>query len=223
MTSDTQRIVLGSRSPRRLELLRLIVPQRRIDVVPPESAEEPDFSDARDWPAVERRLAEIARLKCDDVLRQLDRDDFAAVITADTVIVASDDDGRPVVLGQPPDGDGWQRVVRDWFTRYLLGKDHYAASAVCVHIPGVSENPWDVDGRRRESLVKTRVRFDAAAERWLDWYLGTGEPLGKAGGYGIQGAGGLFVSEIEGSLNNVVGLPIRETLEMLEELGIVDR
>jgi len=213
MTSDPQRIVLGSRSPRRLELLRLIVPQRRIDVVPPESAEEPDFSDARDWPAVERRLAEIARLKCDDVLRQLDRDDFAAVITADTVIVASDDDGRPVVLGQPPDDDGWEWVVRKWFTRYLLGRDHVAASVVCIA----------ADGRRRECTVKTRVRFDAAAERWLDWYLGTGEPRGKAGGYGIQGAGGLFVSEIEGSLSNVVGLPIRETLEMLEELGIVDR
>jgi nucleoside triphosphate pyrophosphatase len=214
MTNDNQRIILGSRSPRRLELLRLIVPEQRIDVVPPESAEEPDFSGVHDWPAIECRLSEVATVKCNDVLRHVDPDGFAAVIAADTVIVASDDDGRLVVLGQPPDGEGWESVVREWFERYLLGKDHVAASGLCVAT---------ADGRRRECIVKTRVRFDASAQCWLDWYLRTGEPRGKAGGYGIQGAGGLFVSEIDGSLSNVVGLPLRELLGILEELGIVDR
>jgi nucleoside triphosphate pyrophosphatase len=229
MANDKQRIILGSRSPRRLELLRLIVPAEWITVVPPASADEPDFADARDWPAIERRLADIARLKCDDVRRQVEGSGFAAMITADTVIVATDADGNPVVLGQPPESvaeaasfctdagsvghvDDWHGVVAEWFEQYLLGKDHVAASAVCVE---------DADGRRQECVVKTRVRFDASAKRWLDWYLGSGEPRGKAGGYAIQGAGGIFVSEIEGSLSNVVGLPVKEVLEMLEEIGIV--
>jgi nucleoside triphosphate pyrophosphatase len=231
MVNDKQRIILGSRSPRRLELLRLIVPPERIAVVPPASADEPDFEDARDWPAIERRLVEIARLKCDDVRRQVGGDGFAAIVTADTVIVATDADGHPIVLGQPPENvveaasfrtdagsvghvDDWERVVAEWFEDYLLGKDHVAASAVCVE---------SANRQQRECVVKTRVRFDASAKRWLDWYLGTGEPRGKAGGYAIQGAGGIFVSEVEGSLSNVVGLPVREVLEMLEELGIVDR
>jgi septum formation protein len=225
MTSGQQRIILGSRSPRRLELLRLIVPPDSIAVVPPACTDEPDFSDTRDWPAIEGRLAEIARRKCDDVLGQVAAGGFAAVIAADTVIVADaaldgpaashpskDADGNPVVLGQPPAGDDWQAVVREWFERYLLGRDHVAASAVCVE---------DANGRRRECLVKTRVSFDLSAKRWLDWYLGTGEPRGKAGGYAIQGAGGLFVSGVDGSLSNVIGLPIRELFAMLEELGIV--
>ena len=116
------------------------------------------------------------------------------------------------VLGQPPDSDDWPDVVREWFDRYLLGRDHTAASAVCVAV---------ADGRRCERVVKTRVRFDSSSKRWLEWYLRTGEPRGKAGGYALQGAGGLFATEIEGSLSNVVGLPLRELLEMLEELGIV--
>jgi septum formation protein len=214
MPKEPQRIILGSRSPRRLELLRLIVLAERIVVVPPASAEEPDFEDVRGWPAIERRLVEIARLKCDDVRRQVEGDDIAAIITADTIIVANDAGGNPVVLGQPPESDDWQRVVGEWFEGYLLGNDHVAVSAVSVET---------ADGERRECLVKTRVRFDASAARWLDWYLRTGEPRGKAGGYAIQGAGGIFVSEVEGSLSNVVGLPIRELLAMLAELGIVDR
>lgn len=206
-----RQIVLGSRSPRRLELLRLIVPPERIAVVPPRSAEEPGFADARDWPAIRRRLAEIARRKCRDVLQQVEPGEVAAVIAADTVIVAEDEAGRPLVLGQPPRDDAWRDVVRDWFGRYLLGKAHTAATALCVAVPG---------GGSAERLVTTVVRFDPATDRRLEWYLATGEPRDKAGGYAIQGAGGLFVSAVQGSPSNVVGLPLRELADALQELGL---
>jgi septum formation protein len=54
-------------------------------------------------------------------------------------------------------------------------------------------------------------------EPWLDWYIATGEPQGKAGGYAVQGAGSVFVTKIEGSYSNVVGLPLEETLALLRE------
>ncbi|MBW3539099.1 MAG: Maf family protein [Planctomycetes bacterium] len=212
-TSDT-RIVLGSRSPRRLELLRLIVPAARIDVVPPRSAEELDFHDCRDLSAIDARLLEIARRKCDDVLAQLgDRPSADAggewlVVTADTVIVADDVEGRPVVLGQPPRED-WEATVRQWFVEYLLGRTHLAATGVCVA---------KQDGRRTERVVHSRVSFHDDRER-LEWYIGTGEPQGKAGGYALQGAGSVFVAAVEGSVSNVIGLPLREVLELIGSLA----
>ena len=57
-------------------------------------------------------------------------------------------------------------------------------------------------------------------ERHLEWYIGTEEPRGKAGGYAIQGAASIFVSKVAGSLSNVVGLPLECLLEILEELKI---
>ena len=56
-------------------------------------------------------------------------------------------------------------------------------------------------------------------DQWLDWYISTGEPLGKAGGYAIQGAGSVMVTKVEGSYSNVVGLPIENTVKMLREIG----
>jgi len=208
MADDARQIVLGSRSPR-----RLIVPESQITVVPPRNAAEPGFADARDWDAVEARLVGIAEAKCEDVLSQVDAAEISAVITADTVIVVEEPDGQLVVLGQPPDDERWEAVVKNWFRRYLLGTFHTAATAVCVAVPG---------GPSTLRVVKTRVRFGEQAERWVDWYLRTGEPRGKAGGYAIQGAGGMFVSEVSGSLSNVVGLPVAEVVEILEEHGVVE-
>ena len=172
-------IVLGSRSPRRLELLRLIVPEDRIVVRPPRSAEEPGFEGAGDWPEIENRLAGITRTKADDVAAQCTAESAAAVVTADTVIVAEDDNARLIVLGQPPEDD-WPSVVRDWFLRLLLSREHTAATAFRVTTGNSA-----VDG-----LVKTRVRFSDCDDELLEWYIRTGEPRGKAGGYAIQGAGG---------------------------------
>jgi septum formation protein len=210
--SDSGLIVLGSRSPRRLELLRCVVPAERIVVLPPQDHAEAGFDGLQTRAGIESRLAEIARAKSDNVRAQLERGtaglirgNVAAVVTADTVIIATDSQGQPVVLGQPPDDD-WAETVRSWFHEYLLGRTHLAATAVCV---------WAHGGRTRARIVTTEVTFHAAPPERVEWYLATGEPRGKAGGYAIQGAGSVFVARVEGSLSNVVGLPLGELLELL--------
>ena len=215
------KLVLGSRSPRRLELLQLIVDPERIVVLPPRSTAEAGFDGLSTRAEIETRLLEIARTKCADVLEQIEdgtariaADEVGAVVTADTVIVAADADGRPVVLGQPPADDRWRGTVRAWFQDYLLGRTHVATTGVCVRTP---------DGAAYERVVSTEVTFRAESDEWLEWYLATAEPRGKAGGYAIQGAGGLFVSCVEGSPSNVVGLPLHELLEMLGAAGVAPR
>jgi septum formation protein len=211
-------VVLGSRSPRRRELLAAIVPAERIRVVPPRSAAEPGFDGVHTWPAIEQRLRAIARAKCDDVLGQLAAAGspvavarVAAVIGADTVIVAAAADGGLMVLGQPPERSDWPDVVRWWFREFYFGKTHTAATALCVAAPG---------GRRVDRIVRTEVTFRGDGQRWLDWYVATGEPRGKAGGYAIQEAGSIFVERIEGSPSNVVGLPLEAVLEVFAELDV---
>ena len=218
MPNTARTIVLGSRSPRRLELLRLLVPAEQILVLPPTTTDEAGFEQLHDWPAIEERLLHIARAKCDDVLQQLNSpspdpraDDIAAIITADTVIVAEDSKGRPIVLGQPPEDDSWPQTVRRWFHDYYAGKTHIAATGLCVATSS---------RQRAERVVKSGVTFCDDVDRWLNWYIATGEPRGKAGGYALQGAGGLFVTRVEGSQSNVVGLPLRELLELFESLSI---
>jgi len=116
------------------------------------------------------------------------------------------------VLGKPPNDDTWSSTVRTWFCDYYAGRAHEAATCVIV---------VTADRRECRRIVRTRVTFDAqAVHRWLEWYLETCESRGKAGGYGIQGAGGVFVSQVEGSLSNVVGLPLGELLEMFRELDL---
>jgi septum formation protein len=208
MVDATDRIVLGSRSPRRRELLSLIVPPERIIVCPPSDAAEPGFEKLRTWPEIETQLAGIARMKNDDVSGQLEGV-WSAVLTADTVIVGQNSDGALQALGQPPENDAWRETVREWFRRYYFGRSHTAVTALCVTFFG---------GFRQERLVKTDILFRADAEPFLDWYLSTDEPKGKAGGYALQGAGSLFVERIEGSPSNVVGLPLRETFEILSSV-----
>lgn len=202
------KLILGSRSPRRLELLSLLLPRDRIEVRAPSDPAEAGFDGLTEVAQIEQRLAEIARAKNADVAAQPGCSD-TAILTADTTIVGLGDDGRPVVLGQPPDDDSWRDVVRDWFRRYYLGTWHTAMTAVCLRTP---------DGRLHEALSRTEVRFLRDGEQWLDWYIATGEPRGKAGGYGLQGAADVFVERIVGSPSNVVGLPLRETAELLTKL-----
>jgi len=76
------------------------------------------------------------------------------------------------------------------------------------------------DGPTAERIVATEVTFIADVDKHLDWYIGTGEPRGKAGGYAIQGAGSIFITRVVGSLSNVIGLPLEALLEIFEEFQI---
>lgn len=207
MSSHSSRLILGSRSPRRLELLSLLVPRDRIEVRAPMNPDEEGFDGLDTEPKIEQRLLQIARDKNADVAAQIPGGTHS-ILTADTTIVGCDSAGRLAVLGQPPDDETWPDVVRGWFHLYYLGKTHIALTAVCLRTP---------DGRRHEVVARSEVTFRSADEAWLDWYLATGESRGKAGGYGLQGAADVFVERIVGSPSNVVGLPLRETAELLRQ------
>jgi septum formation protein len=209
-------IVLASRSPRRRELLRLIVPDNRISIVPPRDATEPGFDRLHDLTAIEQRLLAIARLKSADVADQLARKNTVGaaspvIIAADTTIVAAGADSVLHVLGQPPEDGSWKATVRHWFRDFYAGRTHRALTALCVHAPG---------GRIVERLVSTEVTMTADVESRLEWYIETEEPRGKAGGYAIQGAGSVFISRVAGSLSNVIGLPLEALMEVFEVLQI---
>ncbi len=213
--SPQYRWVLGSRSPRRRELLSHLVPPDQIEILPPSSTDEAGFDGLRDWSAIERQLREITRAKSENVIRQLNsRSPCCAklvVLSADTTVVARSEADELIALGQPPEGEAGRAVVADWFRRYYFGREHWVATSVRVVVNGAEV---------RERVVRSTVWFSADGEAFLDWYLSTGESAGKAGGYALQGAGSLFISRVEGSLSNVVGLPIRETLEMARELNL---
>ncbi|MFM9960387.1 MAG: Maf family protein [Planctomycetaceae bacterium] len=202
------RIILGSRSPRRRELLEMLVSPESIGIRPPVSSEELGFEGLTAWPEIARRLERIAREKNDDVLAQLSpSDDSPLVLTADTVIVANDGSASLQVLGQPPNADCWRDVVRGWFRDLYAGRSHIAATAVCL-----TDRPT---GQRIERIVQSQVWVREDVEPLLDWYLATDEPLGKAGGYALQGLASVFVTRVEGSLTNVIGLPLEALIEML--------
>ncbi|MDA0283644.1 MAG: Maf family protein [Planctomycetota bacterium] len=218
-------VVVGSRSPRRLELLSTIVDPERLVVLPPRDANEPGFEDLSVLSEFHSRILEIVAVKQTDVVLQLQNADFrgtfgtgCVVICADTTVIVTDRSGRPLALGQPSDGDDWQNDVRLWFREYFAGKTHSVLS-------GVSATLLDAAGQVRQTATRTcstRVTMRDDVESLLDWYISTGEPIGKAGGYAIQGAGSAFITKFEGSFSNVVGLPLEETMELLRELTVLD-
>ena len=202
-------IVLGSRSPRRKELLSLLVPGERIQVLPPSDPDEPGFEGLREEAAIIHQLQQIARMKNKNVRARPECPHDALVLTADTTIVAGTP-GDYTVLGQPPTASDWRATVRGWFHSHYFGQTHRAMTAVVLSHP---------DGQQMEQVVETRVTMRATDSALLDWYLHTDEPLGKAGGYALQGAGSVFIERVDGSLSNVVGLPIEAVRLMLNQLA----
>jgi septum formation protein len=193
--------ILGSRSPRRRELLQLLIPPEQILVLPPSSADEADFDGLDEERVIASRLREIVQTKRCSVEERLDPEQRASAIrlVADTIIVAREENGRPTVLGQPPASPEWPVTVRDWFQRYYSGRSHAVWTGVCV---------WNSDRVLADEIAATTVTFRPISADEIDWYLSTGESLGKAGGYALQGLASLFVEQVQGSLSNVIGLPL---------------
>jgi septum formation protein len=125
------------------------------------------------------------------------RDDF--VIGADTVVVLEDD-----ALGKPADRDDAIAMLLS-----LSGRSHHVLTAVALRGPAGVET----------ALSRTRVDFREINRDEALAYWQSGEPRDKAGAYGIQGLGGLFVSSIDGSYSGVVGLPVFETAGLLVKAG----
>ena len=139
----------------------------------------------------------LARAKAEAVARPAG----GVVLAADTLVVV---DGA--ALGKPRDAATAAAMLRR-----LSSRTHEVVTGVAiVHDAGVS-----VD------LVSTQVTFDTLSDAEIAWYVDTGEPLDKAGAYGIQGGASRFVTRIEGSYSNVVGLPVELVYRRLRALGVV--
>jgi len=126
--------------------------------------------------------------------------DGEVVLGADTAVVLGER-----ILGKPSGPDEARTMLRS-----LSGRAHTVLTGVHVRRRG---------GPTAEAAVASQVRFATLSEAAVEWYVGTGEPLDKAGAYAVQGAGGAFVREVSGSVSNVVGLPLAETLELLRRVG----
>lgn len=191
MMADTPpKLILGSASPRRLELLAQIgiVPDalRPADIdETPRKAEPP-----RDY--VRRMAAEKAAA--------LDLAEGEALLTADTTVAV----GRRI-LGKPADRD-----EAATFMRLMSGRRHVVLTAIALRH----------GSRTAVRLVETKVRMRSIDPAALERYLDAGDWQGKAGGYAIQGAAAAFIPWLEGSFSAVVGLPLSETAAMLAAIGI---
>ncbi len=195
-------LVLASQSPRRRELLeQLGLPLE----VRPAHADESVLprETARDY--VLRVAREKARAVAGLSSAATAREDAAVVVLgADTAVVL-----RGEVLGKPADAEDAARMLRA-----LSGTVHEVLTAVCVR------RAAPAPALELDVVVATSVRFAALSPAEIAWYVATGEPLDKAGAYAIQGAGGAFVRGVEGSVSNVVGLPLAETVDLLRRAGV---
>ena len=186
--------MLASASPRRSELLRTV--GLEFDVTPAEIEES-----VRPGEAPSDYVARLSREKAAAVAERIDGG--AVIVAADTTV---DVDGR--ILEKPVDGDDARRMLR-----LLSGREHLVHTGVTVS--------WFPETRAegtKTCVVETVVRFVELTDRAIDWYLSTGEHAGKAGAYGIQGAAGALVERVDGSVTNVVGLPLAETLALLVDV-----
>jgi septum formation protein len=191
------KLVLASASPRRLALLQ----QAGIEpdaLLPADVDETPLKSENAKELArrLSRQKAEIAR----KVARGSDDLRDAYILSADTVVLAG---GR--ILPKAEVVDEAAACLR-----LLSGRAHRVYSSICLVTPK--------DGVR-ERLVETRVRFKRLSRDEFERYLASGEWRGKAGGYAIQGLAGTFVVKLVGSYTNVVGLPLYETVALLDGEG----
>ncbi len=191
MTRDAPPIVLASGSPRRRELLARL--GLRFEVDPPRRDEGLPFPaegpDAYAGRISTAKAAEVAERRPD-----------ALVLAADTVVVL---DGE--VLGKPADAE----EARAMLAR-LSGRQHAVHTGVTVRAP---------DGARATGTEVTQVRFRPLQSEEIDAYVATGEPLDKAGAYGIQEYGAAFVEGVTGCYFNVMGLPVVRLLALLDEVG----
>ncbi len=193
-------IVLASASPRRKELLSLIVPS--FDVLPADIDETPIKDEAAE--------AYVLRMAKEKAMASLERYKQANnTVVQKTVFIASDTsvvvEGE--ILGKPQDLAEAKTMLRK-----LSGRSHQVMTSICL----CDQN---LDQLVTENIV-TQVSFRSISDVEIEQYWRTGEPVDKAGSYAIQGLGALFVTHMSGSYSAVVGLPLYETSQLLTQFGI---
>lgn len=128
------------------------------------------------------------------------------LLTADTTVILDDD-----ILVKPVDTDDAANMLRR-----LSGTRHHVHTAIVLAVPGSGGAPTTT----YDDVSRTEVQFAELTEEQISAYCATGEPMGKAGAYGIQGRAGTFVEYIRGSYTAVVGLPLYETTRLLSRGGV---
>jgi septum formation protein len=183
-------IVLASASPRRSELLRQLGVAHSVAAVDVDETALPG----------ESARALVERLARDKALAGRARDDAGLpVLGADTVVVV---DGQ--IFGKPPDSGAALLMLEA-----MSGRWHQVLTAVAVAMPGPQ-------GQLRAACSQTAVKMRPISRAEAEAYWLSGEPVGKAGGYAIQGIGATFIEEIRGSYSGVMGLPLYETAQLLQ-------
>lgn len=183
------RLLLASASPRRAELLAAAGYEFDIDPVDVDESQH-------DGEAPLLHVDRLARLKAATAAL---RHPHRVVVGADTIVTIDGD-----VLGKPRDPVEAHRMLQ-----MLSGRAHEVLTAVAVVLRG------DIQSH----VERTTVWFTPMADADIRWYVETGEPMDKAGGYAIQGRAARFIPRIEGSYSNVVGLPIATLTRLLEAMA----
>lgn len=189
-----KKYILASASPRRKELLEQI--GMKFDIIVSD-ADENIIS--KDMPP-NLYVEELAMLKASSTIEYLRKNHYGncIVISADTIVTL---DGK--ILGKPKDEKDAFEMLRT-----LSGKSHEVYTGICIMR---SDNGFSV-----ADFEKTVVHFNQLTDEKIKWYINTGEPMDKAGAYGIQGQGAILINKINGDYFNVVGLPLAKLVKILE-------
>ncbi len=194
-------VYLASQSPRRRQLLEQL--GVRYELLLPDGDEDTEALEAtqkNESPTA--YVKRVTGLKLDAATARLQHRQLppAPILCSDTTVAM----GR-TIYGKPDDARDAVRMLRE-----LAGATHRVLTAVAVQ-----------QGRRRfEALSTSRVSFDAMTAAQIRAYVATGEPLGKAGAYAIQGRVAVHITRINGSYSGIMGLPLRETAMLLHAAGL---
>ena len=193
-------IYLASQSPRRRQLLeQLGVRHELLLPDPDEDAEALEAFKPGEAPAA--YVQRVTQLKLDAALARLKRRGLPAapVLCSDTTVAL----GR-TIYGKPEDAADARRMLAE-----LSGQSHRVLTAVVI---GTAR-------RRVQALSTSRVTFAALSRQQIAAYVTSGEPMGKAGAYAVQGRAAAFISHISGSYSGIMGLPMHETAQLLQAFG----
>ena len=186
------RIILASSSPRRKELLEQV--GLKFEIFSPDIDESVCIGESAD-----HYVQRLAEQKAQAILAQFPD---AIVIAADTILVLDHK-----IIGKP---ESKQHAFEIWTA--LSDRQHDVLSGVCLLSSQCDPNTI------QSMVVRTKVYFQKLSQLDVEQYWATGEPIGKAGAYAIQGYAAQFIQRIEGSYSNVVGLPLYETLQLLKNI-----
>lgn len=176
-------IILASASPRRKEILELA--DLKFDVMPSDAQEITTKTEPNEV------VMELASIKAKDIYKKSEKQSM--IVGADTVVAY-----QGQILGKPTDEADAKRMLT-----MLSGQTHEVYTGVCII----------EDGKTKTFYEETKVTFYEISDEQIDHYIKTGEPMDKAGSYGIQGKAAVFIKGIEGDYYNVVGFPIARFLQ----------